>query len=189
MKPLNIVVTGDPDAIKTLIRSIGYGPDKTIAHAYTSKKDLQAHTVDLNFGSLQVDDDYRIDFFGGTDPKLLEFVKQLPGSGLRGMIVVVDADQDNATDTLDQILQANTALLKKFALAIGITGDDYQGIKLAETHARESLRQLGAVAPVFSIDVAHKEDVNLLTESLLCLTNPGIHENNNKASSYQQSGL
>jgi signal recognition particle receptor subunit beta len=176
MKPLNIVVTGEPDAIKTLIRSIGYGPEKTIAHAFTSKKHPEKQTVEINFGSLQVDEDYRIDFFGGTDPKLLDFVSELPGSGLRGMLVVVDADQDHAKDTLDQILQANTALLKKFALAIGITGDDYQRIKLVEGHAREYLISLGAVAPVFSIDVAHKEDVNLLTESLLCFTDPGIHE-------------
>lgn len=176
MKPLNIVVTGEPDAIKTLIRSIGYGPDKTIAHVFTSKKDQQKQTVDIDFGSLQVDEDYRIDFFGGTDPKLLEFVSELPGSGLRGMIVVVDADHDHANDTLDQILQANTALLKKFALAIGITGEDYQGIKRAETHAREFLMKMGTVAPVFSIDLTHKEDVNLLTESLLCFTDPGIHE-------------
>ncbi len=180
MKPLNIVVTGETNNIKTLIQCISYGPEETVTHSYQPKDTDTSIKVAMSFGSLQVDEDHRIDFFGGTDKQLFQFVSELPSSGTKGMIIVLDADQPADIDQLDQTIKQHINYLNRYAMVVGITGDDYLTIKQAEERVRQILVTSGWVVPVFSIDTQNKEDVGLLVETLLCFTDPGVQENHQK---------
>ncbi len=176
MKRLNIIVTGETTNTKQLIKSISYGPEETVTHNYQSKGSELSSQVTMSFGSLQVDEDHRIDFFGGNDKALFEFVSELPTNGTKGLIIVLNADQPAGIANLDQTIKQHLHLLKKYAMVIVITGDDYPIIKQAEEQVRQILNAAGWLIPVFSIDTENKQDVGLLVETMLCFADPGIHE-------------
>jgi len=185
MKPLSIVVTGEPTYIKTLINCISYGPDGLVSHCYQPKGFETAQKVQMSFGSLQVDEDHRIDFFGGNDDALFEFIDSLPDTRFKGMIVTLDADDSVGLKNLSGVLVRHEKYLSKYALVVGVSGSDYTSIKQAEEQVRQSLTAVNTVAPVFSIDPDNKEDVSLLVESLLCFARPGISDNKSGKSSFK----
>lgn len=187
MKPFSIVVTGEPTYIKSLINCISYGPDDLITHRYQVNGSDAIREVRLNFGSLQVDEDHRIDFFGGNDEALFEFIDNRPSNGFKGMIVTLDADNSVSRENFKDVLVKQMAYLRKYALVIGVSGADYASIKQAEESVRQSLTELNVVAPVFSIEPDNKEDVSLLVESLLCLARPGISDSKTGKSSFKLS--
>ncbi len=176
MKPFSIVVTGEPIYIKRLISCISYGPEDLITHRYRVKDSDATQDVRMNFGSLQVDEDHRIDFFGGNDEALLEFIDDRPDEGFKGIIITLNADDSNALENFTDTLLRQMDYLHKYALVIGVSGSEYTAIKQAEEQVRQCLTDLDAVAPVFSIDPDNKDDVSLLVESLLCLARPGIND-------------
>ncbi len=176
MKPFSVVVTGEPTYIKCLINCISYGPDELITHRFKAKNAEQVKEVQMNFGSLQVDEDNRIDFFGGNDDALFEFIEDRADSGIKGLIITLDADDKKALNNFKDLLAKHTNYLNKHALVIGVSGSDYTAIKQAEEQVRNCLTELQSVAPVFSIDPDSKKDVGLLVESLLCSARPGIHD-------------
>lgn len=184
MKSINVVVTGESSEIKALIKAIGYGPDETITHRYQPADQDHPVMIKMEFGSLQVDEDHRIDFFGGDSPELFEFVASRPNALMTGMIIVFNADHSPDLDRLDQTIRKHSHYLKKYAMVIGITGADYTLIKQTEEQVRSILQAHDQVAPIFSIDSGLSVDVNVLVESLLCFANPGIQENTKKQISF-----
>ena len=184
MKSYNIVISGEHAAVRSLINSIGYGPDKPITHKYQPEGQETTVAVKMNFGSLQVDEDHRIDFFGGNDQHLFDFVSTLQTASMTGMMVILDADYAETIQHLNNALANHQKFLKRYSLVIGVTGTDYLRIKQTEELARQMLLDIDAVAPIFSINTTNQEDVNLLVESLLCFANPGIRENSSKAVSF-----
>lgn len=185
MKPFNIIVTGEPAYINSLINCISYGPDDLITHKFKAAASDEIKQVQMNFGSLQVDEDNRIDFFGGNDPLLFEFIDSRPEVGFKGLIITLDADNSVALDDFKNKLLTQQNYLDKYALVVGVAGNDYSTIKQAEQHIRLCLTELGAVVPVFSIDPDNKQDVGLLVEALLCSARPGIQETSHGKSSFE----
>ena len=185
MKPFSIVVTGEPTYIKSIINCISYGPDELITHRFRLKNSDASKDVQMNFGSLQVDEDHRIDFFGGNDEVLFEFIDNRPDTDFKGLIITLDADDSEALSQFKELLLKQQSYLQKHALVVGISGNDYTSIKQAEEHIRHCLTELDSVAPVFSIDPDSKDDVSLLVESLLCFARPGIEESNRGKSSFE----
>ena len=187
MKPFSIVVTGEPNDIKTLINCISYGPDELITHRYQTKDSGDNIEVQMNFGSLQVDEDHRIDFFGGNDEELFEFVNGRPENGFKGMIIILNSDDSKRIENFESELVKHESYLRKYALAVGVSGSDYTFIKQAEEQVRNCLSTMETVAPTFSIDPENKEEVSLLVESLLCLAHPGINDNKSGKPSFNLS--
>ena len=185
LKKINIVVSGEPTYIKNLINCISYGPDDSISHSFQVKGSDTPQKVKMNFGSLQVDENHRIDFFGGNDDALFDFINALPESSLSGLIVMLNADDSIALDGFNQVLLKHQQYLLKHALVVAVSGNDYALIKQAEEQVRQALRDLDTVAPVFSIDPENKEDVSLLIESLLCSARPGINDTSRGKSTFE----
>ena len=185
LKKINIAVTGEPTYIKRLIKCISYGPDDSITHSFHLKGIDAAQKVKMNFGSLQVDENHRIDFFGGNDDALFDFINELPESDLSGLIVMLNADDTIVLDGVNQLLLKHQHYLLKYALVLAVSGSDYALIKQAEEQVRQALRDLDTVAPVFSIDPENKEDVSLLIESLLCSARPGINDTSRGKSTFE----
>ena len=185
MKPFSIVVTGEPTYIKSLISCISYGPEDLITHRYRVKDSDATQDVRMNFGSLQVDEDHRIDFFGGNDEALFEFIDERPDVGFKGIIITLNADDSNALENFTDTLLRQMDYLHKHALVVGVSGSEYTAIKQAEEQVRQCLTDLDAVAPVFSIDPDNKDDVSLLVESLLCSARPGINDITRGKSSFE----
>jgi len=128
-------------------------------------------------GALPVDEDNRIDFFGGDDEALFEFIDERPDSAFKGLIITLDADDSKALSHVKGRLVKQQSYLHNYALVVGVYGSEYSSIKQAEEQVRTYLTKLNAVAPVLSINPNDKEDVNLLVESLLCFASPGIRDN------------
>ncbi len=187
MKPFNVIVTGEPAYIKSLIGCISYGPVDLITHRYRSSDAEDYKQVKMNFGSLQVDEDYRVDFYGGNNEALFEFIDVQSGVDFKGIIIVLNADDLVALNDFKGLLFKHIMYLNKHALAVAVSGNDYTAIKLAEEQVRQCLSDIGTVAPVFSIDPDNKEEVSLLIESLLVFARPGIHENARGKSSFKLS--
>ncbi len=184
MKPFNVVVIGEPVYIKTLINCIGYGPDGVIKHKYKVSGSEITKEVKMNFGSLQVDEDHRIDFFGGNDEALFEFVEGRPEKDFKGMIFLLDADDLKTLSNFENKIKKHKSYLERHALVVGVSGSDYTLIKQVEEQVRNHLSTQGTPAPVFSIDPDDKEEVSLLVESLLCFARPGISDSKSGKSSF-----
>ena len=59
MKSINIVVSGEAKIVKTFVNAISYGPENALSHQFVTKDTQQVKKVNMNFGSLQVDEDCR----------------------------------------------------------------------------------------------------------------------------------
>lgn len=177
MKPFSVVVIGEPTYINSLINCISYGPGKIISHRFKGKNSETIQAVQMNFGSLQVDEDHRIDFYGGNDDAILEFMDSRPDADFKGMIITLNADDSMARHQFKAQLSKHERYLNKYALVVGVSGNNYTAIKQTEEQVRNCLSQMNAVAPVFSIDPNNESDVSLLVESLLCFAAPGMQDN------------
>ncbi|KAA3638132.1 MAG: hypothetical protein DWP95_13285 [Proteobacteria bacterium] len=177
MKLFSVIVTGEPACIKGLISCISYDPVDLISHQFSVDNSDETKDVDMIFGALPVDEDHRIDLFGGNDEALFEFIDERPDSPFKGLIITLDADDSKALSLIKDRLIKQQSYLHNYALVVGVYGSEYSSIKQAEEQVRKYLTELNAVAPVLSIDPNNKEDVNLLVESLLCFASPGIQDN------------
>jgi len=185
IKKISIVVTGEPTYIKSLINTISYGPDELVKHSYQHPESESMQTVQMYFGSLQVDDNHRIDFFGGNEDGLFDFVKSRPQNSFNGLILILNAEEADRVDGIKTAFIKHQNYLSKHTLVVAVSGKDYKKIKQAEEHVRKTLSDLDWVAPVFSIDTENKEDVSLLVESLLCSARPGINDNSHGKSLFE----
>lgn len=185
MKPYNIVVTGDPNHTSKLIKCISFGPDEMINYKYIGVDRETEITVPMHFGSLEVDEDNRLDFYGGNDEKLFEFIKRPSNTNFNGMIVLLDADDGDALyGFVDNMIQ-HIEYLRRYALVIGVIGIKYNSVKEAEDEVRQCLRELDTVAPVFSINPESKEEVSLLIETLLYFAAPGVNDSRKGRSTFK----
>jgi|GEM_PF-3330615 len=179
LKEISIVVTGEPSYIKSLINSISYQPENLLTHD-DQNSDNRTHvpidigSLQVEVGSLQVDDNHLIDFFGSNDDAIFDFIKSRPDNIFNGLIIVLNADDTEVLNGTKDLLTRHDSYLNRHALVVAVSGKEYKLIKQAEEHIRKVLCDLDSVAPVFSIDPSNKHEVSLLVESLLCSANPGI---------------
>ncbi len=185
MKPYNIVVTGELTLIKKLIKCLSFGPDEMINYKYIGTDRKSEITVPMRFGSLEVDEENRLDFYGGNDEKLFEFINRPSNTDFNGLIVLINCDDEDALfGFVDNMIQ-HIKYLRRYSLVIGVIGTDYHSVKQAEEQVRQCLLELDTVAPVFSLDPENKEDVSLLVESLLYFAAPGINDTSKGKSSFK----
>lgn len=176
MKPFSVVVIGEPSLINDMINCISYGPGKIISHRFKTKNSESTQVVKMSFGSLQVDEDHRIDFYGGNDEAIFDFIDSRPDADFKGMVITLNADDSKARNQFKEQLIKHESYLNKYALAVSVSGIDYTSVKQTEEQVRGCLTDMNAVAPVFSIDPSNKNDVSLLIESLLCFAAPGMQD-------------
>lgn len=179
IKEISIVVIGEPSYIKCIIDSISY-ESENLTSQHDQNSDYRQHAqIDISslqvvVGSLQVDDSHVIDFYGSNDEAIFDFIKSRPDNIYNGLIIALNADDSKMLEGAKDLLIRHDSYLKKHALVVAVSGNDYKMIKQAEEHIRQTLRDLDCVAPVFSIDPNNKHEVSLLVESLICSANPGI---------------
>lgn len=187
MKPYNIVVTGEQTHITKLIKCLSFGPDEIINYKYIGADRKTEIIVPMRFGSLEVDEDNRLDFYGGNDDTLFEYINRPSNTDFNGMIVLLDADDEDVLfGFVDNMIQ-HIEYLRRYSLIIGVIGKNYHSVKQVEDKVRQCLRELDTVAPVFSIDPENKEDVGLMVESLLYFAAPGINDTSRGKSLFKQS--
>lgn len=184
MKPYNIVVTGEPTYIKQLIQCMSFGPEGEISHKYIGPDRKTEIIVPMRFGSLEVDEDHRLDFYGGNSDELFDYINRPTNKEFKGMMVLLNADNQDALFGFADMLAKHISYLRRHALVVAVSGEDYTAVKLAEEQVRACLVELDAAAPVFSIDPQNKKEVSLLVESLLYFAAPGISDNSRGKSTF-----
>ncbi len=184
MKPHNIVVTGELKYIKQLIQCISFGPEREIIHKYIGPDRKTEINVPMYFGTLEVDEDHRLDFYGGNSNELFDYINRPSNRDFKGMMVLLNADNKHTLFGFADIITKHINYLRRYALVVAVSGLDYVAVKSAEDQVRECLKELDAVAPVFSIDPKDKKDVSLLVESLLYFASPGINDTSRGKSTF-----
>jgi signal recognition particle receptor subunit beta len=166
---LKIVFTGPMGAGKTTaIRAISTVKPVSTEAVNNDQEAFakRSTTVALDYGEVTLEDGTCVRLYGTPGQTRFSFMWEILGTGALGVILLIDGSSPSALSDLKGFVQSFQEAAPNQPLIVGVgrlrSGD---GSKL-EDYAR-FLEGIRPVVPVFSVDVRQREDVLLLTETLL----------------------
>jgi uncharacterized protein len=132
--------------------------------------DLAAHgkastTVALDYGEVALDDGGMLRLYGVPGQSRFAFMWPMVGKGALGAVLLVDASRADWQAGLDPFVEAFDALFRAGRAVVGVGRSGEPGAVGSDAVAAH-LEQRGICAPVFSVDVRERSDVNLLLDVL-----------------------
>jgi signal recognition particle receptor subunit beta len=132
--------------------------------------DLAAHgkastTVALDYGEVALDDGGTLRLYGVPGQSRFSFMWPMVGKGALGAVLLVDATRADCLSGLDPFLDAFDSLFRASRAVVGVGRTDEPGSRQADD-VTAHLAARGLAAPVFSVDVRQRDDVNLLLDVL-----------------------
>lgn len=123
-------------------------------------------TVALDFGVLQLEGNHAIHLYGMPGQQRFDFMWEILAEGGTGVIVLLDASQQNVLEDLQLYIDAFMPLVSQGRLAIGVTRMTSNSANSLQS-CLEYLDQLSITAPVFEADPRSRRDIVLLIQALL----------------------
>lgn len=178
-----IVFTGPVGAGKTTaISALSDVPvicTDAVASDMTLNRKAQT-TVAMDYGIMKLDTDTKVHLYGTPGQERFDFMWDILTVGGIGLVVMLDSTRPNPFKDLAFFLHSFKDYVCNVPVVIGITKLDIKptpSVYDYSDHLEEASRGFtlfNRVPPIFAIDGRNKEDLKLLTMSLLYSIDPGI---------------
>jgi len=127
----------------------------------------------LDYGRLKLDSGESLHLYGTPGQAALDFDwDNLAGDSL-GLILFIDSQRPDPMGDLQSWLNLFAGLIRRNAVAVGITRSDFEGAPSVEDCQRVLLTQ-NLNIPVFEVDPRESGDVTMLLQALLYSLDPCI---------------
>lgn len=175
---LKIVFTGPMGAGKTTaIRAISDLPPVS-TEVINSDKETHAKsttTVALDYGQLVLDGGTTVNLYGTPGQERFSFMWEILCRGALGVVLLIDASSETAMADFRTFIEYFRRIRYDQPFVIGVGRHLSQDGYHLEEYAKE-LSTHEIVAPLFEVDVRHREDVLLLVQTLLCVLEAQVVE-------------
>ena len=175
---LKIVFTGPMGAGKTTaIRAISDMPPVSTEvgnnDRETSNKD--STTVALDYGQMLLEDGTAVKLYGTPGQQRFSFMWEILATGALGVVLLIDGSRKEALEDFETYVDVFRKIAPDQPFVIGVGRLPADDMPIDEF--MKVLAGRGIVAPVYEVDVRKKEDVLLLVETLLCILESQVEEN------------
>lgn len=140
----------------------------------------QETTVAMDYGIMKLGDDMKVHLYGTPGQERFDFMWDILTTGGLGLVVLLDNTRPNPYKDLTFFLNAFKEYVRTAPVVIGITKLDIQKSPSVYDYADQvaevtkTFQLVNRIPPVFAVDGRNKEDVKMLTMSLLYAIDPGI---------------
>lgn len=153
---------GKTTAIKT-ISALTPVSTEAIATDEETKNLKEFTTVGLDYGQVDVDDDYVLRLYGTPGQERFSFMWHVLAKGALGYVILIDHSREEAASDLKLYVDNFAPHAKDSAMVIGVTRSDTSS-NLDEYHRILAERNISP--PIMSADIRKREDVLMLLDSL-----------------------
>lgn len=166
---LKLLFAGPVGAGKTTaIRSLSDHPPvetQVLTHPAALARDTTPAAMD--YGQLLLGEGRSVGLYGPPGQRRFSFMWEILLEGALGVILLIDGSSPGASMDLVSYAQAFAKLAGTTPMVVGVGRIAPDDLMLDEWARKLEARGIGA--PVFAVDVRHRQDVLLLVETLLCL--------------------
>lgn len=140
----------------------------------------QETTVAMDYGIMKIGDDTKIHLYGTPGQERFDFMWDILTTGGLGLVIMLDNTRPNPFKDMAFFLNAFKDYIRNAPVVIGVTKLDLKDTPTVYEYAdhiaqiTDTIPLINKVPPVFEVDARNKEDVKLLTMSLIYAIDPGI---------------
>jgi len=138
-----------------------------------TKNIKQTTTVALDYGLLKLDGGERIHLYGTPGQDRFNFMWEILSEGAIGVILLMNNLEEDPLGTFSFYLESFSQYFSATGLAVGISRMEQKRTPAIDDY-HKILSDRGLVAPILEIDPRDRNDVIMLTETLLFNLDPGI---------------
>lgn len=166
---MKILFVGPPGAGKsTAIRSLSDFPP--VSTEVPSSDEVRNTTVALDFGEIDLTGEDPVRLYGVPGQERFEFLWPLIGDGAIGMLILVDATDQEPLQRLDEYLGNFATLVARIPFVVALTRADLAPHAPRPADIVQHLRSRhGLERPVLEVDMRDKPQVLYLMQMLLTL--------------------
>lgn len=158
----------------TAIRAISDHPpvstDMPLSVDATAEKRLT--TVALDYSTVDLEGGELLHLYGVPGQKYLDFMWPMVCDGAVGIIVLVNACEEDPVEGTCELLRSFSALAPEASFVIGVTRTD-QNTGFRTTEFRDSLGRNGCRVPVVRVDAREEAQVEFLIRTLIAYRHAG----------------
>jgi uncharacterized protein len=169
---LKFIFTGTPGVGKTTAISMISEFDPVVTDVFSTDElaeQKERTTVAMDFGEITLDDNEKIRLYGTPGQRRFQFMWEILIEGGLGLVILIDNSRTNPLEDLDMYLENFKDFIQATGAVIGVTR--------MQTHPVPDLDQYYAVLesleldlPVLDIDVREKDDVIMLLDALMAIS-------------------
>lgn len=164
-----IIIAGPVGAGKTeAIRMLSdKGVVTTEAIATDDVKNMKkTTTVAMDYGIMKLDNGEQVRLYGTPGQKRFDFMWEILSKNALGLVLLLNAKEENPIEDLDYYLSQFSPLIKSSALVVGITHAEEMSWELHQ-QLSEYLHSKGIPANVMVVDARKREQMQMLVRSLI----------------------
>ncbi|NCT70129.1 MAG: GTPase [Xanthomonadaceae bacterium] len=161
---------GKTTAIRAISDTEPVSTDMPLSSDATAEKSLT--TVALDYSSVDLDEGELLHVYGVPGQKYLDFMWPMVCTGAIGIIVLVNACQDDAVASTAELLKDFGVLAPDASFVVGVTKSDLAS-EFQLTAFRDALNAIGYHVPVMKVDARVTIQVEFLIKTLLSYQHAG----------------
>lgn len=170
-----LVFVGSMGAGKTTaIRSIAdrepVSTEMPLSEHATAEK--ESTTVALDYGTVELDEGELLHLYGVPGQSYLDFMWPMVCQGSIGIIVLVNAGEDDKVNSTAALLRQFGALAPEASFVVGVTRSD-QDPSFQLVEFRDALSAAGFKVPAMKVDARESIQVDFLVKTLLSCRHAG----------------
>lgn len=165
---------GKTTAIRAISDTEPVSTDMPLSSDATAEKSLT--TVALDYSSVDLDDGELLHVYGVPGQKYLNFMWPMVCTGAIGIIVLVNACQEDAVASTAELLKDFGVLAPDASFVVGVTKSDLAS-EFQLTAFRDVLNASGYHVPVMKVDARITIQVEFLIKTLLSYQHAGAQLN------------
>lgn len=125
-------------------------------------------TVGLDYGEIQVDDEFRLGLYGVPGQRKFSFMWDFVKQGLWAVVILIKNNSSESIRELDYLLDY-FAVTQDMPCLVGITHSDLVRGDTTRKHVKELLHNRGLNVPIYSINATLRENAELIFRTLILL--------------------
>jgi len=172
MSDLKFIFTGTPGVGKTTAIAMISEFEPVVTDVFTTDalaEEKEQTTVAMDFGEITLDDDEKIRLYGTPGQRRFKFMWEILVGGGLGLVILIDNSRADPLDDLNIYLENFSDFISKTGAVIGVTRmQNYPEPDLDQYYS--FLEERGLDLPVLDIDVREKEDVIMLLDALMAVS-------------------
>ncbi len=172
MSDLKFIFTGTPGVGKTTAISMISEFDPVVTDVLTTdelSEQKEQTTVAMDFGEITLDDDEKIRLYGTPGQRRFKFMWEILIDGGLGLVILIDNSRSNPLEDLNIYLENFRDFIHDAGAVVGVTRmQTHPDPDLDQYYAE--LERLDLDLPVLDIDVREKDDVIMLLDALMAVS-------------------